>query len=225
MDLTKRTADEAVAWIRRQKQRFFADVWFNAPHLPVEPIAPFFDGERAPRDRAGRVFRWPGGDVVKYSPEYDSVVQTPVRKSNLRRDASLMERPRRLIYAQVRALDAGVGSILNELDGSTLAVFTSDNGPEEGVGHARPFRGRKRSPYEGGTAVPCIFWMPGTIPANKREDVFVNGADFHATFLSAAQVAYPEEGRAWPPLQPSWDPAGRDVPGAGSSTASTTGRR
>ena len=107
-----------------------------------------------------------------------------------------------------------MGSILTELDGSTLVVFTSDNGPEEGVGHARPFRGRKRSPYEGGTAVPCIFWMPGTIPANKREAVFVNGADFHATFLSAAQVAFPEEGRAWPPLQPSWDPAGRDVPGA-----------
>ena len=56
------------------------------------------------------------------------------------------------------------------------------------------------------------FWMPGTIPANKREDVFVNGADFHATFLSAAQVAFPERGRAWPPLQPSWDPAGRDLP-------------
>ena len=56
--------------------------------------------------------------------------------------------------------------------------------------------------------------MPGTIPANKREDVFVNGADFHATFLAAAQVAYPEQGRAWPPLQPSWDAAGRDVPGA-----------
>ena len=36
------------------KQRFFADVWFNAPHLPVEPIAPFFDGERRP-DRAGRL--------------------------------------------------------------------------------------------------------------------------------------------------------------------------
>ena len=53
VDLTKRTADEAVAWIRQQKRRFFADVWFNAPHLPVEPIAPFFDGERAPRDRAG----------------------------------------------------------------------------------------------------------------------------------------------------------------------------
>ena len=149
-------------------------------------------------------------------------------------------------------MDAGVGSIIDELDGSTLAVFTSDNGPEEGVGHARPFRGRKRSPYEGGTAVPCIFWMPGTIPANKREDVFVNGADFHATFLSAAQVAYPEEGRAWPPLQPSWDPAGRDqctnhdlhaidatprhthwlicaqagtCRAPGSSTASTTGRR
>ena len=74
MDLTKRTADEAVAWIRRQKQRFFADVWFNAPHLPVESIAPFFDSQRAPRDRAGRIYQWPGGDVVKYSPEYDSVV-------------------------------------------------------------------------------------------------------------------------------------------------------
>jgi len=74
VDLTKRTADEAVAWIRRQKQRFFADVWFNAPHLPVESIAPFFDSQRAPRDRAGRIYQWPGGDVVKYSPEYDSVV-------------------------------------------------------------------------------------------------------------------------------------------------------
>ena len=36
--------------------------------------------------------------------------------------------------------------------------------------------------------------MPGTIPANKREDVFVNGADFHATFLSAAHGALSRRG-------------------------------
>ena len=40
-------------------------------------------------------------------------------------------------------------------------LFLSDNGPEEGYGTARPFRGRKRSLFEGGIAAPAIAWLPG----------------------------------------------------------------
>ena len=75
----------------------------------------------------------------------------------------------------VTDLDTQVGRLIAKLDGlkladNTLVVFSSDNGPEEitirNAGHAAvgspgPFRGRKRSLYEGGIRLPFIVRMAG----------------------------------------------------------------
>jgi arylsulfatase A-like enzyme len=75
-----------------------------------------------------------------------------------------------IFYAAVADLDAQIGRLLDGLDklgaaGNTLILFSSDNGPEDihiinaghsGVGSAGPFRGRKRSLYEGGVRVPFL---------------------------------------------------------------------
>ena len=75
--------------------------------------------------------------------------------------------------AMITRLDAYVGEILEKLkekglDGNTLVIFTSDNGPhEEGgadpgfFGRDGKLRGIKRSTYEGGIRIPFICWGAG----------------------------------------------------------------
>ena len=79
----------------------------------------------------------------------------------------------------VEEIDSVVGRILqalreNDLDRSTLVMFTSDNGPwlrqRELGGSAGPLREGKGTTFEGGMRVPAIFWWPGTIaPRVVRE--------------------------------------------------------
>ena len=85
-------------------------------------------------------------------------------------------------------------------------LFSSDNGPEDihisnaghsGVGSAGPFRGRKRSLYEGGVRVPFIVRWPGHVPAGRIDDTsVVAGCDFLPTLCKLA-------GARFPPLTPS----------------------
>ncbi len=111
-----------------------------------------------------------------------------------------------IYYASVAELDAQVGRLLAELDklglaNDTLIVFSSDNGPEDihirnaahsSVGSAGPFRGRKRSLYEGGVRVPFIVRWPGQVPAGKvNNETIVAGVDLLPTLLKLAGVAVP----------------------------------
>ncbi|TDC02052.1 sulfatase [Nonomuraea longispora] len=67
----------------------------------------------------------------------------------------------------VECLDHHVGALLGELDrnglrGSTLVIFTSDNGPRyEGATQRR--RGRKPEVYDGGVRVPFLIRGPGRV--------------------------------------------------------------
>jgi arylsulfatase A-like enzyme len=85
-------------------------------------------------------------------------------------------------------------------------VFSSDNGPEDihlrnashsGVGSAGPFRGRKRSLYNGGTCVPFIVrWpagqnKPGTVDNNS----VLSAVDLFPTFCSLASVDIPDDSK------------------------------
>jgi arylsulfatase A-like enzyme len=113
---------------------------------------------------------------------------------------------RTIYYASVADLDRHIGRLLDELDkrgltDSTAIFFSSDNGPEEifisnaghsGVGSPGPFRGRKRSLYEGGVRVPFIARLPGKIPAGKINDTsVVAGVDFFPTVCKLAGVPFP----------------------------------
>ena len=67
----------------------------------------------------------------------------------------------------------------------TLLIFTSDNGPREGVnGHdsSGPLRGQKGEIWEGGHRIPLIARWPEKIERDSRCDHIVGLVDFYATF-------------------------------------------
>jgi N-acetylgalactosamine-6-sulfatase len=113
---------------------------------------------------------------------------------------------RTIYYASVADLDRQVGRLVDELDKrglgkNTIVVFSSDNGPEDifignaghsGVGSPGPFRGRKRSLYEGGVRVPFIVRWPAAVPAGRIDDrAVIGGVDFMPTMLKLAGVPMP----------------------------------
>lgn len=112
-----------------------------------------------------------------------------------------------IYYSSVTDLDTQIGRLIDGLErlgltDKTLILFSSDNGPEDihignaghsGIGSAGPFRGRKRSLYEGGIRVPGIVRMPGSVPANRVDETSVlAGVDWLPTLCKVAGVALPE---------------------------------
>jgi len=100
-------------------------------------------------------------------------------------------------------LDADFGRILDHLtslglDNNTLIVFASDNGAHNEGGHhytffnsSGPFRGFKRSLYEGGIRSPTIMVWPGFIKPNTTTDFQTAFWDFLPTFAELAGVPAP----------------------------------
>ncbi len=102
--------------------------------------------------------------------------------------------------AMVTRLDRNIGRLMEtikQLDRSreTLIVFTSDHGAtfESGNGGTsaaldsnRPFRGQKRTLWEGGVRVPGLVWWPGRVPAGVAGKELVQLIDLLPTFVSAA---------------------------------------
>ncbi len=142
---TERNTEEAIKFIRRNKDRpFLLYLAHIAPHVPLAAFPPF----------KGRSNRGLYGDVIE-------------------------------------TLDWSTGEILDELarlglDGKTLVIFTSDNGPwldkKEHGGSAGPLRGGKFKAFEGGTRVPCIMRWPGRIPAGKVCSELATTMDILPTF-------------------------------------------
>jgi arylsulfatase A-like enzyme len=107
------------------------------------------------------------------------------------------------VYARmVRALDAGIGRVLEALrkaglDGSTLVIFTSDNGGER-FSDNWPFVGQKLDLLEGGIRVPQIVRWTGGIPAGVVTQQVAITMDWMPTLLAlgaaAADPDYPADG-------------------------------
>ena len=101
--------------------------------------------------------------------------------------------PRAGTYAaMIESMDAGIGMILKTIDDqnlrdNTVVVFLSDNGASR-VGTNAPFRGAKRSVYEGGIHVPCVFRLPNVLPAGKVSAQLAMIDDVFPTLATAVGI-------------------------------------
>lgn len=147
----------------------------------------------------------PADEVAKHAERFEEI------------DRAL---PLRATYAaMITRFDANVGRVLGALDaqgvaGNTLVIFTSDHGATFESGNQgtssfhdsnSPFRGQKRTLWEGGIRVPACARWPGKIPAGSERVEPMHMTDVFPTILAAAGVA-PEASLALDGinLTPAW---------------------
>jgi uncharacterized sulfatase len=128
---------------------------------------------------------------------------TPLQASKADYDAlASISEPRLRVYAaMIRALDRGVGQVLealrrNGLEDNTLVIFTSDNGGANYIGLPevnRPFRGWKISFFEGGIHVPYFMKWPARIKAGTTFTAPVHHVDIFSTAAAAAKAPTPND--------------------------------
>ena len=110
-------------------------------------------------------------------------------------------------FGAIAAMDEQVGRLRSRLRGldadrDTMLWFASDNGPEgpaqsaERNGSAGPFRGRKRSLYEGGVRVPAWLVWPERVPLPVATRLPCSTLDYYPTILDA--LGYRAEGQPEP---------------------------
>ncbi len=103
------------------------------------------------------------------------------------------ERDRRFFVDMVAYVDTIVGRITTKLDElgireNTLVMFVGDNGTDREITSPTTtgdVRGHKGFPDDGGTRVPFIANMPGTIPGGQVLDDLVDTTDFLPTIADA----------------------------------------
>jgi arylsulfatase A-like enzyme len=102
--------------------------------------------------------------------------------------------------AMVTRLDKNVGRVLAALERlglaeNTIVIFSSDHGAtfesgNKGVSNFhdsnRPFRGQKRTLWEGGIRVPGVVRWPGHVPSGVVTHGLVHNTDILPTLLAAA---------------------------------------
>ena len=107
----------------------------------------------------------------------------------------------RALYGDaVEEIDWSTGEILRAvselgIEGRTLVLYTSDNGPAGAAardsGSAGTLRGRKASTWEGGLRVPCIVRWPGKVSKARVSDEVVSTMDILPTFARLAGASLP----------------------------------
>jgi arylsulfatase A-like enzyme len=113
-------------------------------------------------------------------------------------------------FGCITALDEQVGRLRERLRSlgvadDTMVWFCSDNGPEgnaQAPGAAGPFRGRKRSLYEGGVRVPAVLEWPAMVQEAKSTDFAAVTSDYVPTVLEVLgkESALPLDGASLMPL-------------------------
>jgi N-acetylgalactosamine-6-sulfatase len=172
---TPLVVDETLRFVEKNRRGpFYANVWTMLPHAPLDPT----EEQMAPYAKL------PG--VRGY-------------------------RTARQVYAaSVTHLDAELGRLFRRLEEvgvarNTIVIFSSDNGPEDihiaNAGHSAygtpgPFRGRKRSLYEGGIRVPLLVRWPERLATGRVDSTSVlTAVDFLPTVCTASGTAPPKEWR------------------------------
>jgi arylsulfatase A-like enzyme len=173
--------DHALEFVTAHRDRpFFLYLAYTAPHFVMEA---------------------PAEDVARYRGKFEE--KDPARPVNA------------IYAAMVARMDAEIGRLLKTLDRlrlaqRTLLIFTSDHGATFEGGNEgasayhdsnRPFRGEKRTLWEGGLRVPAVVRWPGWVPRATVSSEVVHMTDVFPTLLAAAG-GVPE---------PAWRLDGRDV--------------
>ena len=187
----------------KQRQPFFASVWFSNPHLPWIPQARFaqpFRNVTRCRDYRNLTACKVKGEGRKGGPYYQ-------------RDCDCFPREMADHYGELVALDKSIDGLRRGLrrlglENDTLVWFSSDNGPEPK--RLRPFpsagglAGTKKTLLEGGIRVPAIVEWPGKIepritwhPACAM-DIFPTIAELVG--LPEASMLQPQDGVSLVPL-------------------------
>ncbi len=107
-------------------------------------------------------------------------------------------------YGAIAALDEQMGRLRETLrylkaEQDTMLWYCSDNGPEgdsqayRSPGSAGPFRGRKRSLFEGGIRVPAILEWPARFPKARVVKAAASTSDYLPTILAALGQPIPKE--------------------------------
>ena len=109
--------------------------------------------------------------------------------SQMARCAGIRDQHRRGFCATMVGLDDLIGNVRVELAaqgllGNSLIVFAGDNGCEVGCDQG-VLRGKKGTPYEGGTRVPMIISWPGRVPQGATYGQMVSLMDIYPTLLDA----------------------------------------
>ena len=180
---TEMIADETIRFIESggagdgdgdDGKPFFINAWLYDPHSPLRPTEEMMSvyDDLSPRwgDRKGALQVW---------------------------------------YSVLTDIDRHVGRIMDKLDSAglsedTIVMFSSDNGPAEalspgtshhaGAASTGPFRGHKRSLYEGGVREPFIVRWPGTTPAGKVDNsTVISASDFLPSICAIAGIKPPNE--------------------------------
>ena len=174
---TERMVDEAIDFIKaNREQPFYVNLWTLVPHTTLDTT----DEQMAPYAEWG-----PHGAAKERG----------------------FSTPAQVYYGAVTDMDYHLGRLIQTIDDlglaeETLIVFSSDNGPEDisgiraghsAIGTAGPFRGRKRSLYEGGVRVPFIARWKGHTPAGRVDDEsIVSAVDLLPTFCRLAGIELPD---------------------------------
>lgn len=159
-------ADRAIDFLKRNHDRpFFVYLAFTEPHLKIEA---------------------PTEDIRRLRGRFNE--KDPANPLNATY-AAMIERMDREIGRVVKALDD------LDLTRRTLVLFSSDHGATFEAGNQgtanyhdsnAPFRGHKRTLWEGGIRVPAVVRWPGKVPAGKKSDAIIHMMDVFPTLLAAA---------------------------------------
>lgn len=92
--------------------------------------------------------------------------------------------------AMLECMDVAIGRILQSLEkkgvqDQTLVIFLNDNGGPRKIGNL-PYRGFKKTTYEGGVRVACLWRWPERIPAGTTVDGLAHVVDFYPTLVKLA---------------------------------------
>ena len=174
----------ALDWIdrcRKGSEPFFCYIALNAPHDPLD----------CP----------PGSDTPYLAALEAAGIANPAERARIAR-----------FYGMIENIDTNLGRLLQKLDewglaDDTILVFTTDNGTATGSPVFNDgMRGKKGTPYRGGTRVPSFWRWTGTLPAGVDVPAVTAHIDVLPTLCELAEVEIPAgiagriEGRSLVPL-------------------------